>query len=129
MTQQEIYNKVKAHLLKQGRRSQFAAEEGKSGECAYRGPDGTMCAVGCLIPDEHFDVRLNSEWVGSHYAGHMLENAGVLTMGEYADYSEDAEGGPTLRLLIALQEVHDQNDVKQWPEALAEVAHHFELKP
>lgn len=43
---QEIFNKVVAHLLKQGRP---AREENR---CRYRTTDGLSCAVGCLIPDE-----------------------------------------------------------------------------
>ena len=50
MTAQEIFDTVLAHLRKQGE-----AAKSYEGECVYRGPDGTSCAVGCLIPDELYD--------------------------------------------------------------------------
>ena len=50
MTQQEIFDTVLAHLRKQGKASMSGADS-----CRYRGPDGTACAVGCLIPDELYD--------------------------------------------------------------------------
>ena len=28
--------------------------------CRYRGPDGTACAVGCLIPDELYDPLIEN---------------------------------------------------------------------
>ncbi len=55
MTKQEIFDKVKAHLLAQGKR----AVNG-DGNCMYRGMDGTKCAVGCLIPDELYTPLLEN---------------------------------------------------------------------
>ena len=55
MTGQEIFDSVLAHLRKQGDASLNA-----SGKCAYRGEGGTACAVGCLIPDELYDPRIES---------------------------------------------------------------------
>lgn len=49
MTAQEVFDKVVNHLYTQGRP---AKEDGKS--CRYRGPNGTKCAVGCLIPDDEY---------------------------------------------------------------------------
>ena len=43
-------NKMYDHLIKQGRKSTGAKWDG----CAYRGDQGTMCAVGCLISDEEY---------------------------------------------------------------------------
>ncbi len=45
-TAQEVYSQVRKHLLTQKMKS---IEEGKG--CVYRGPDGLMCAAGCLISD------------------------------------------------------------------------------
>lgn len=57
LNDQEIFDKVVAHLRKQGKPS--AAYIGfpyKS--CLYRGPEGAMCAVGCLIPDDMYDESM-----------------------------------------------------------------------
>ena len=50
MTDQEIFNKVLAHLREQGRPAEL-----EPGSCAYRAADGATCAVGCLIPDHAYD--------------------------------------------------------------------------
>lgn len=60
MTGQEIFDSVLAHLRRQGQASLSAC-----GKCAYRGEGGTACAVGCLIPDELYDPRIESWGVGS----------------------------------------------------------------
>lgn len=55
MNQQEIFDKVATHLIAQGKQS-LAPDPHHEGEvCAYRGADGTMCAAGCLIPDDEYD--------------------------------------------------------------------------
>ena len=56
MNQQEIFDKVASHLIAQGKQSLRTASTVQWGDqsCAYRGDDGTMCAAGCLIPDEEY---------------------------------------------------------------------------
>lgn len=49
MNAQEIFDKVATHLATQ-KVASFQRFQG----CLYRGPNGTMCAVGCLIPDSMF---------------------------------------------------------------------------
>ena len=56
-TDQEIFDHVAKHLLKQGRQSR----DPDTDECRYRGPDGTMCAVGCLIPDGEYTPALEGK--------------------------------------------------------------------
>jgi len=48
-TQQEIFDTVATHLLKQNDKSLDSY-----GECRYRAEDGNMCAVGCLIDTKHY---------------------------------------------------------------------------
>jgi len=64
----EIFNYVIDHLRKQGERSILASAV-DAGEvvCAYRGAEGTMCAVGALITDDEYD----REWEGIS-VGHLL---------------------------------------------------------
>ena len=54
---QAVFDKVVKHLLTQKRRS-----ESKRG-CAYRGEDGAMCAVGCLISDKAYDPEIEGHSV------------------------------------------------------------------
>ncbi len=60
MNRQEIFETVSRHLFAQGRRS-----SDKDGGCLYRGPYGTSCAVGCLIPDENYTDRMEFQAVDS----------------------------------------------------------------
>lgn len=57
LSKQEIFDRIASHLIAQGSGSTNA-----EGECVYRSPNGTSCAVGCLIPDELYnpDFEMNS---------------------------------------------------------------------
>ncbi len=48
----ETVKTISAHLAKQRKGSRVA---GTDSTCAYRGNDNTMCAIGCLIPDELYN--------------------------------------------------------------------------
>lgn len=58
MNQQEIFDKVATHLITQGKQSLCYWRQTEWSQpdlgCAYRGDDGTMCAAGCLIPDDEY---------------------------------------------------------------------------
>ena len=47
MTDQEIFDKVWAHIIAQGVPSMNG-----EGRCLYRGPNGTKCAAGIFLPDD-----------------------------------------------------------------------------
>lgn len=93
---QQIFDISAAHLLKQGR----AATDG-SGMCAYRAPDGCMCAVGVLIPDHLYDPSFEGQRVEV-----ILSRIGLdlVKPGLRADH-----------LLTALQKIHDTSHVTSWP--------------
>lgn len=65
MQQQEVFDVVVAHLFTQRRQSLT------SGFCAYRGVEGTKCAVGVLIPDDVYNKDMEEkcvdELVHQHY--------------------------------------------------------------
>lgn len=65
MTDQEIFDKVARAIKAQGRGSS------SGGYCRYRGPDGTKCAAGHLIPDEMYSPSMESQGVkmlrGTYY--------------------------------------------------------------
>ncbi|MDB4431169.1 hypothetical protein N9137_02140 [Pseudomonadales bacterium] len=50
-----VIDYVEKHLLEQGGRSIDC-----DGECAYRGENGTACAIGCLIPNEMYDEGIEN---------------------------------------------------------------------
>lgn len=120
MTPQEIFTKVKAHLLKQNARSMaHVTVDGDAAlDCAYRGDNGTMCAVGCLIPDQLYRRSLEGWSVDKAPVFGVLVTAGVLTL----------QGGKSLQLLRDLQAVHDKAPINEWPDHLAVVARKFNLE-
>ena len=111
LTAQIVFNTVRDHLLRQGVRAVM-----RNGYCAYRGDNGTKCALGCLIADSEYSPSMegkNAAWV----------------------IDPDGEGGPLCQytpfvdLLLALQHVHDSIEPEDWPDELAGVAAKFNLDP
>jgi hypothetical protein len=97
MNQQEIFDKVAVHLFEQGKQANK-----DDGTCAYRGEAGTMCAVGCLIPDAMYVPSMDDaeEWEdGVGTSVQMIWN-------NFPDLVEYLGEG-NLGLLNALQNVHD----------------------
>lgn len=116
MTPQEIFNKVAAHLVKQGHRSMGVGDH--SGDCQYRAANGDMCAVGCLIPEDK-------------YSG-VMEGIAVCDMGRAGyDFDIPAYFNDNLSLLNDLQFLHDTVRVWKTPEtliaALNEVANEYKF--
>lgn len=54
MKAQDIFDTVLTHLRKQGKPSMDIVQG--DARCLYRGPGGTSCAIGCLMPDELYDA-------------------------------------------------------------------------
>ena len=132
MTQQEIFDTVLAHLRKQGK-----ASVSDMNLCQYRGPDGTSCAVGCLIPDELYDPLIENVSSGQITEGHLpFGREGDLPklrpiMARISNHL-GAENGP---LLSALQYAHDDyladSGMPAWEERMRRIALDFllEYKP
>lgn len=96
MTLQEIYDKVVAHLRAQNARS-------RNGEfCAYRGASGQMCAIGCLIKDEHYTPELEGLPVFHSSVQTALNNSGIPI-----DES-------SIQLLQKFQRIHDSHSIQYW---------------
>lgn len=82
MTNQEILNTVYEHLKQQGKPSRDGSN------CRYRASDGSRCAVGCLISDEHYtreleggtcrDLDVQSALLKSGVKEHSFELLGIL---------------------------------------------------
>jgi hypothetical protein len=120
---QELFDTVATHLLRQGRKA-----ETERGVCKYRTDDGLKCAVGVLIPDELycpiFEGVSIGEWINN-------------PVGEADDYRRrgrmvSAAAGvfqDQLPLVSALQKVHDLRDVANWRDELKQVAKEFDLDP
>lgn len=112
MTAQEIFSKSATHLLRQRAVSRTEFVGGGGTICAYRGRNGTSCAVGCLIPDDIYDKK--------------MENLQVLCL-IHLPGIPDLLGAGNIEILEALQLVHDQKAVSDWETELRAVAARFRL--
>ena len=97
MNQQEIFDKVASHLITQGVQANHRPllNQGDSyPSCAYRGDNGTMCAAGCLIPDEEYKPEF--EGLPWDLVGKKIPSLANLTRQKH-------------ELISSLQGVHDND--------------------
>ena len=96
-----LYKKVKAHLLKQNKRSEMDFD------CRYRikHPDGNLhCAIGILISDEAYKRS---------FEGKSVKEEKVFNALEFKVSSQDH-----VDFLYDLEQLHDQFEVKEWKKQL-----------
>lgn len=101
---QAQFDKVVEHLARQGVKSRSGSN------CLYRHPEGLMCAVGCLIPDELYQVNMEG-----------MSSGRVLSEFKFLKDIIDSE------LASSLQTVHDYYDPSEWGYNLAEVAKDYDI--
>lgn len=101
-TEQEVFNIVKAHLLRQKQKSLDKAN------CKYRHGD-LRCAAGVLIPDECYDISFEDLVWGA-----------LISEKDFPKQHSD--------LISSLQQLHDKCDPIEWEEQLKEVACYYRLK-
>lgn len=111
-SRQQTFDKVVSHLRAQGRQACCS-----SGSCMYRAPDGSRCAAGILIADEHYSPALEGRNSSTPEVIRALVDSGV------------SEGD--LSLVDDLQAVHDGCTPQHWEGELARVArvHRLEYAP
>jgi hypothetical protein len=96
---QVVFDIVVEHALRQNCRS---TTFGNSNVCMYRGPNGTKCFAGALIPDDKYLPSFEGRgWI-------------TLIAARYVE-SHNRE------LISALQEIHDCYITERWPEKLREL--------
>jgi hypothetical protein len=108
-TEQEVFEQVAKHLLKQNSKSGIYLQGASSDmSCRYRGLDGLSCAAGCLMSEEEFNYNMEGkDWFG------------VVN----ARYAPDVHK----YLIFDLQNVHDNWDVVSWKEFLIKTAQEYKL--
>ena len=99
---QAIFDKVASHLLKKMERS-----TNFNGSCRYRGSNDLKCDIGCLIPDNKYNSRM--EGLGINW---LIQDYPFI-----ANYT-----GANMGFLIALQTIHDSRRPKEWNELLRDTA-------
>lgn len=126
MNVQEIFNKVVTHLAQQGVRSIGGEKDmgvATSAKCAYRGSNGTSCAIGCLILDQFYYPDMEGEAASSCNVRKALVSSGVLE-------SVNPKERPVLiiEFLGALQVIHDGYRPHKWKEAFTVLAKNYKLQ-
>ena len=115
MTNQEIFNTVAKHMLKQGVRA-----VDKNGACQYKTPAGNKCAFGCLIPDELYNPCLEGKIA---CLGTVKDN---LAIPDYFAKVYEFNGikQESLPLIKDLQTLHDNMHInpKDWKSCLITIA-------
>jgi len=104
-TSQELFDYIASFLLKQGKQSRTP---GGGGSCVYRGPNGLMCAAGCVIPDEFYDPRMEGEDINAVLEGKLQ------TKGPQRRFWKAL--GKHEGLLAELQAIHDGAYVRYKPK-------------
>jgi len=83
-TVQEVFDFVVQALIAQGRGS--AVKDADGVRCKYRGPEGTMCAVGHLLPDELYYRDLEGR-----SAPALLDDASHIVAREHRELANQFE--------------------------------------
>lgn len=121
MTKQDIFDKVARHLLTQKVKSMKPRLTMDGEMCAYRGDSGTSCAVGCLIPDDLYDPKME----GNDAVGLFSRFPKV----------EKLLGKDNESLLSDLQRIHDsslyrnESTITKWHRDLNSIAREYNLNP
>lgn len=106
-TAQEVYNQVRDHLRKQGKRA--FNDDPDVRVCVYRMGD-LKCAAGCLIGDDEYTADMECN-------------------GWSQLVKERVVPGIHSNLIVALQCVHDDYEPADWPSTLERVALQYDLTP
>lgn len=106
VSDQDLFDRVATHLLRQGKRSMSS----NGIECAYRGQNGLSCAVGCLIPDDAYHQGLEGL------------TATAKSIQDGLPFSVNVD------LLQRLQDVHDTTEPPVWRNRLRDLAQDYDLK-
>lgn len=116
LSKQEIFIKVRDHLLAQNKRALKVVSVTGEQLCQYRAPDGSTCAAGCLIKDEFYSSVLEGEGVHTRIVSDALSLSGV-----------DMSDRETLSLVSDLQGLHDTSYPDEWAGGLAHLAQRHNL--
>lgn len=110
LTNQEIFNKVATHLIKQNKKAM------KRGVCKYQTEDGLQCAVGCLIAKEDYIPSIEGLAL---YQDKFQHNFNTLL--------RDIDYSTSYILLKDLQDIHDNRSVCSWKRNLINLGKEYYL--
>jgi hypothetical protein len=98
---EKLFRIAADHLVSQG-----AMSANEYDTCAYRGVSGRMCAVGVLISDDHYDLKIEGTAIAKYPEDEILTAIAVSHNVDEKDLDVD--------ILISLQRIHDEIDPDRW---------------
>jgi hypothetical protein len=101
---QYIFDRVATHLMTQSRKS---VDPTSDKLCKYRGPDGCMCAIGCLMTDEEYKPAFEG-CAATHF--------------RYQEINGTRPNSYLVQFLQELQNIHDTVAVSDWKGCLIMLA-------
>lgn len=108
---QEMYNRVKYHLLTQ---NQKATVSKYNATCAYRTETGLKCAIGALIPEDKYLPGM--ERLGSVRCNDLVKKV-LIEEFDLSGLSEDDQA-VFMGRASRLQSIHDGLACETWPSSL-----------
>lgn len=113
LTPQQAYDQIREYFAREGAVLAKTENPGELNGCWYRSPNGAKCAVGCLIPDEAYNSKMEDHTLSS------LVFEGLVSI-------------PSVRLeefLRKAQAKHDtSNSVEDFISRLDSLAPNFNIK-
>jgi hypothetical protein len=117
---QKLFNKIVRHIHKQGKPALNGSE------CAYRGDNGTRCAIGSVLPNKLYKKQMEGKSVN----GLLEDHPNVLNhfKNVYGITRTDHE----ISFLKRMQNAHDidlkYNEMTGFDRKVSVIAHNFGLK-
>lgn len=116
MNKQEIFDRVKTHLLRQGKRS-LGTVHSEGRVPRYKNDEGLTCAIGYLLDPDAYSEEFEGQAVTEPMVEEALRKSGVVPEND-DDYA----------LLRDLQAVHDISPPEWWERKLWDIAQNFGLE-
>ena len=118
MNNQQLFNQSAEHILRQ----RVPALE--DGNCRYRTFEGLSCGVGCLIPDEDYDARMEG------YTIRELSETRTLWMRPIRQALGPLNAPSRVEFLVRLQRAHDNalgGGIESWRAEMRRIARNYRL--
>jgi hypothetical protein len=103
---QEIFDKAYVGLAKQNWRRAITITAGGQVACAYRGENGTKCAIGHVVPDEMVTADIGTKSLYRILTGYTHDDPSGQQEKHFPEWNELFKNIP-LSALCSLQACHD----------------------
>ena len=123
INRQEVFDKALTHLRKQG-----GIAVSSEDECSYRGPAGSMCAVGCLILDEHYLPEMEGDSANDVPVIAALISSGYDVSSEDEEFLVDVQSNMHDKYTIVREDIQVEGFLPWLEDQAQEFADIYELE-